>query len=83
MSCFEFSLLSESEQVALLYEEGIYLGKRREKRRVVLLYQLDGFYVEIYYSSYRRLIHMMYANDTTDILDPYLDQIDVEYLVNE
>lgn len=83
MSCFDFRLLPEAEQVSLLYEEGTYLGKRSDKELIVLLYQLEGYYVEVFYRSYRRFIERIRVCESTAILDPYLDEIDVEYLVNE
>ena len=83
MSSFEFRLLSEAEQVRLLYNEGIYLGKRKAGRKIFLLYQVEGFYIEILYRVYRRVIEQIRICETTAVLDPYLEQIDVEYLVSE
>ena len=82
MTLFEFQLLPETEQVSILYECGVYIGKRKEKKRSTLLFQLDSFYVEVYYSSYRRYISRLHCSQSTVLLDPYLEQIDVEYLVS-
>lgn len=80
MTQFEFQLLTEQEQVGQLYEEGVYIGKRKINNRAVLLYQLDSFYVEVYYLSYRRKVQKIRCSGSTSLLDPYLEQIDVELL---
>ncbi len=81
MTLCEFSILPDTEKAALLYEQGVYIGKHRLRGTVVLLYQLEGFYVEIYYRQYRRSIeHMAVFADAAKI-DPYLTEINVEHLV--
>jgi hypothetical protein len=61
----------------LLYKEGIYIGKRRTYNRTVLLYQLESFYAEIFYKSYRRYVDHIHCFETTAEIDPYLEDIDV------
>jgi hypothetical protein len=82
MNLFDFQLLSMHDQVKVLYEQGVYIGKRRNNDYTALLYQLEGFYVEISYRQYRRHIDRIYCSASTSILDPYLEQIDVVHLVN-
>lgn len=82
MKLFEFQRLSEGEQIAALYQHGVYIGKRKIESMTVLIYQLDSYYVEVFYRSYRRLIYKIRCSGSTSILDPYLEQIDVEYLVS-
>ena len=81
MRMSEFELLCRKEQLAILQRKGIYVGKRKTTKFIKLLFQLDSFYIEISYVSYRLSIHKMRYCDSASILDPYLDQIDVEYLV--
>jgi hypothetical protein len=83
MTMFDFQQLPQDEQVATLYDQGVYLGKRKEKNQAVLLYQYESFYVEVFYSIYRQFISKIHLSVNTVILDPYLEQIDVEDLVNE
>ena len=80
MTLFDFQLLSEGDQITVLYNEGVYIGKRKKKEMTALLYQVDSFYVEIVYKKYRRYIASMKCTASTAILDPYLEQISVEYL---
>ena len=81
MRMSEFELLSAREQIATLYQHGVYIGKSKIGKFTKLLFQLDSFYVEIDYTSYRVAIHKIHCTDSTAILDEYLEQIDVEYLV--
>lgn len=77
----EFTPLPQDAKVALLYEKGVYIGKRRQGTTIVVLYQLDGFYAEVFYRTYRRVIDHISCFSGTARLDPYLSGIDVEYLV--
>ena len=81
MTLYDFQLLPDQEQIAVLYECGVYIGKRKDAFSVVLLYQLESFYVEVYYRKYRSHIKKLHCFDSTELLDPYLEQIDVENLV--
>ena len=81
MTLCEFSLLPEKEKTALLYEQGLYIGKRKLGNITVLLYQLEGFYAELYYRRYRRVVERIRIFSDTLRLDPYLAQINVEHFV--
>jgi hypothetical protein len=79
MRLTEFCNLPESIQLAKLYKDGAYIGKRKHEGQTVLLFQYHGFYAEIYYSSYRKEIdHIVLSEDVT-ILHPYFDQIHVAF----
>ena len=82
MTLIEFRLLSESDQQEAIYKHGTYIGKRKHGRFPVLLYQLDSFYIEIYYICYRKTIDHMYSFSSTALIDPYLPQINIEILVS-
>lgn len=81
MTVKEFRQLPESEQIDLLYQHGVYVGKRRENRATVVLYQLDGFYVKIVYRQYRQSVIALLCFTSTSVLLPFLKQIDVEELI--
>ena len=80
MTMFDFQLLTQGEQINILYNEGTYIGKRKHDGLIALLYQVDSFYVEVVYRKYRCFIASIKCSESTMILDPYLEQIDVEYL---
>lgn len=81
MKLYDFSLLTRSEQTDLLYKEGIYVGKRLLNGHIVLLYQVDGFYVEVIYKKYRCSISSVYAFSSIAGIDAYLENIDIKDLV--
>jgi hypothetical protein len=81
MTVYEFELLPLEEQIHMLYKQSVYIGKKKGKQFTRLLFQLESFYVEIVYSRYRQLIHQMHYSDSTEILDTYLWQIQVEPLM--
>ncbi|HYE54198.1 MAG TPA: hypothetical protein VD996_05115 [Chitinophagaceae bacterium] len=80
---YEFKILADDEQIDVLYRQGVYVGKRLCNSTVMVLYQLDGFYVEISYRKYRHYISSIRCSEGTAILDPYLDQIQAELVVKK
>lgn len=82
MTPSEFLALHTSQQADLLYDAGIYLGKIKWGYHTRLLYQLDYFYVEISYRKYRRHVLSIQCFDDTALLDPYLENISLEELIN-
>ena len=78
MTKYEFQLLPEQEQINILYQQGVYIGKRKESFSIILLYQLESFYVEVFYRKYRSHVKNLHCFESTELLDPYLEQIDVE-----
>lgn len=69
------------EQLDLLYEQGTFIGKRKVDVQCVVLYQLEGFYVEVWYRHYRRVTERIHCFRSMALLDPYLELIDVEHIV--
>ncbi|MFL5773427.1 MAG: hypothetical protein ACJ75F_09730 [Flavisolibacter sp.] len=82
MTLLDFQVLTMQEQVNVLYLHGVYIGKRKADKLTVLLLQLDSFYVEVFYKRYRVEITRVRCSASTNMLDPYLAQIEVEYLVS-
>jgi len=82
MTLSGFQELCLQEKTRLLHKEGVYIGKRRKDAQIMLLYQLEGFYVEVCYYRYRRDISHIRTSASVQLLEPYLDQIPVENLVS-
>ena len=78
----DFSALPANEQTRLLYKAGTYIGKRKLAATTIVLYQLEGFYAEIFVLEYRRVIGIISSFVGTERIEPYLLQIDVEHLVS-
>ena len=81
MTLYDFARLPDEEKVALLYEQGAYIGKRKQGNISIVLYQFEGFYAEVFYHKYRCVINRISCFSGTARLDPYLSEIDVEHLV--
>jgi hypothetical protein len=82
MKLFEFSLLPQYQQLDLLYQEGVFIGKLREEPGYKVLYQFNSFYVEIIYRKYRKIVERIRCFESTNRLDAYLEDMDIEYLIN-
>ena len=73
----DFLDLPEEKQLNLLRYDGVYVGKRKEGKQTVVLFQLYHFYVEVFYKHYRKVIDHFITSEETSILQPYLDQIQI------
>jgi len=76
-----FSLLTDAEQMDLLYMDGVYIDKRKDGSNTILLYQLKGLYVEVCYYRYRQVIAWIRCTESVRILEPYLEKMDIAELV--
>ena len=81
MKLLDFMILPERDQLDRIYDDGIYIGKIMMGGKPALLFQLEGFYIEILYSHYRKYIHRINCFATTALLEPYLEQIPIKFLV--
>lgn len=82
MTMYEFRILSDQEQLDIVHSKGAYIGKRKFRDLVSVLYQVECFYVELFYKKYRYFVSHMRCSTSVAIAEPYLDQIDLAELVN-
>ena len=77
-----FSALPLQMQTAVVKRQGVFLCERTSKNIVVYLFQLDAFYVEVFYD--RDVARVILINNfyNTDLLRPYLEQIDLLKLLS-
>ena len=78
-----FIELLQDHQLDILHQDGVYVGKRKVNKQTVVLYQLYGFYVEVFYKHYRKKVEHLLTSATTEILQPYMNQIHVRDLNND
>lgn len=83
LSLAEFVDLPQELQFEVLHKHGVYVGKRKIENQTTVLFQLHGFYVEVFYKQYRKTVAHITTTDNTDILLPYLDQISIRDLNDE
>ena len=58
--------------------EGVFLADREDGAFTILLYQIDSFYVEVFYDKEKNELKRFRSFLTLRLLDPYLDQIDIK-----
>jgi len=81
MTLHDFMLLPKRRQIDVIYEEGVYIGKRNHQQQSIVVYQVQTFYVEVFYRKYRYFISDIHCFTSVDLLTPYLSQINVgDYL---
>ena len=77
----EYKALRHEEQTSLLCKTGVSIAERKVGPYLIVLFQVDGFYVEVFYDkhSYQMIKLMSFYNTT--LLEPYLSDIDVSALL--
>jgi hypothetical protein len=82
MTLDTFTNLNETQQAEILLNRGIFLAERLYKNFTIFLYQVDNFYVEIYYNLRFNTTQGMKGFEDDETLEPYLDSIDITCLTN-
>jgi hypothetical protein len=70
-----FSKLSEPIQYRLLLLRGVCIAERMAGDVLLLLFQIDGFYVEIAFDNYSDEVLSARSFEDTAELSPYLNDI--------
>ena len=68
-----------SKQEALW--EGTHITDRKDEEHNILLYQIDDFYVEVFYHRELNVIRRYRPFKSVDQLMPYLGQIDISKIM--
>ncbi|MEO7834804.1 MAG: hypothetical protein ABIR50_05755 [Ginsengibacter sp.] len=76
MTLYEFKQLDETEQMEAVWD-AVFVADREDREHRILLYQIDAFYVEVYYNKEYNDIRRFRSLSSTDQLQPYLDKIDL------
>ena len=79
---YQFNCLDDVRQIELLWSAGVLIGARQEGLHKVLLYQIDGFYVEVFYQYFQGKMVKIKSFSQTDQLDPYLKSINISSLLS-
>jgi hypothetical protein len=77
MDLRQFKGLEESVQIGVIWNNGVHVATRDDSVYQYLLYQLDDFYVEVWYHIELEVIHRFVAFDNMDRLEPYLQESDI------
>ena len=77
MTLYQFNVLSDDEKAAILLSKGDFVIERKENNFSILLYQVEWFYVDAFYSRKEYKISRLRSFSSTEQLEPYLTNIDI------
>ncbi len=81
ITLYEFNSLTRNEKVEVLCECSVFLCERPDAVFRIVLYQISNFYVEVKYDSTNNTIMEFQIFINTKLLEPYLKQIDISYIL--
>ncbi len=76
MHLYNFIALDEQEQAEAIWS-GVFIADREDEEHRIPLYQIDSFYVEVYYHKELNVIRRFRPFSSIEELQPYLDKIDI------
>jgi hypothetical protein len=76
-----FTTLSQDKQYRNLLMNGVCIAHRDIEDHCVLLFQINNFYVEIFFDQNCDEIIQCRSFQNLEELDPYLNQINISHLV--
>jgi membrane-associated HD superfamily phosphohydrolase len=82
MRLSEFILLNEDEKKSTVLHQGVCLAKRSGFDSIVFLFQLGSYYVEAYCNPANKAIEEYIMFENIDVLQPYLEAIPIDNLLN-
>lgn len=80
MTLYQFIALKEDEQIAAVSMFGVELAQRIENEYRIRLYQIGGFYVQVYHLLIDDKIEKHNCFFSPDVLTPWLEQIPINNL---
>lgn len=81
MTLQQFRAASCKAQERLVKAKGAFLMERKSLGVSVLLFQLDGFYVEVFYNSAMDAVSFIKSFNDMDGIEAYLVNIDISELL--
>lgn len=80
MKMKDFKILGESEKMQVIETKGVFLGRRNEGSYAIALFQIEGFYVELFFHVIRLIYKKIRVFEDTASLDCYISRIDISDL---
>ena len=78
MDFYAFNCLLREARAELVWQQGRFLAIRQEMSCSVVLYHLESFFAEVWYSPEDNQIALVHGFESRKLLEPYLDTIDLE-----
>jgi hypothetical protein len=83
MTLAQFNKLKIEEQQKAVLINGVFLGERKDPPLRMMLYDMESFYVEIFFLSRYNKVAWFNGFQSTKKLEPYLQKIDVSSILQE
>jgi hypothetical protein len=83
MTLYYFKSLNRKQMKLVVLRTGIFLSEKNYGLFRTMLYQVDGFYVEIFFTKFSKDAIWFRSFDSTKNLQPYLQQIDISALFQD
>ncbi len=80
MKISDFIMLSIEEKSTIVLHTGILIGKRRTDNFFIFLFQLDGFYAEVFCNLDDKSVQEYRVFQSTSQLQPYLETVSIDGL---
>jgi hypothetical protein len=77
MALYQLITLDEMEQAEAVWE-GVHIAGREDEDQRILLYQIDSFYVEVFYHKGYNVIRKFRPFAPVNQLEPYLSRINLK-----
>jgi hypothetical protein len=77
MTIPEFALLNTEQQIETIKKEGSFLSVRNKAGIDIILYQLDGFYIEVFFEAMDNDKMLIQSFDDMACLDVYLKEVNI------
>lgn len=79
MTLYQFQLLTKRNRLKAIVDNGVAIGGRSTIFYAIDLYQIEDFYVEVFYDKETTAIISIKSFIATSRLTPYLNQIRISF----
>lgn len=83
MTLPHFTSLSKQQKQDIVLGSGLFVAERTDGPFRIMLYQLNDFYVEVYFFKLYNKAALLRGFDDIHYLEPYLSTIDISGLLQE
>ena len=83
MTIEKFNQLPIEEQQRAVLQDGVFLAERKDFPLRMMLYDMNSFYVEVFFLSRNNKAAWLNAFDSMEKLEPYLTNINISPVLEE
>jgi len=72
-----FNLQTKEEKAVYTWEFGTFLVSRMYDSHAINLYSVDDFFVEVWYTPEKKMVHNVESYSSIECFEPYLEEISI------